>query len=529
MTMEENKKEDLFDGPDHLVPDEAGKVVDKKTMQLILRQIPIDFWARDARHRRVVFQSDQSIATWGDLRGTAFDDSSIPPELVAKWDKGFDNAMEGKTIHHEGVFPGDDGRDRVFRKSFSPVRDDQNKILGVLGVFVDITEQREKERLLTSRRKLAEQLNKTSDCNEAFQYCFETAIRVSHVSLANLYVMNESGVGTLLFQHGNAGKFLKRYSTLYIDEPIRRAAVQKKTLIRTPSDLPVEVVNLLSDRTIGEIAHLPLCHGENIVALLSVSSTNFEKFPQWCIAELETIVSQTEATIARIRTQDKLASDRSLLRQLLQMQEQERQLLSSEIHDGFVQDVVGAQMVLEAAMQTCAHHSSSCTTLFDQAGMMLNRAIKEARRLISDLRPLIIEEAGVVEAINFLVDRAKASSKMTILYTHDPVIERFDPILEGVVFRIIQEAINNALRHSQGTQVKVNLTENNKILTIKVLDDGVGFDPARVPENRFGIRGITERATLFDGTAKIKSHPGQGTKIIIKLPIARLKNPRTQN
>jgi signal transduction histidine kinase len=157
---------------------------------------------------------------------------------------------------------------------------------------------------------------------------------------------------------------------------------------------------------------------------------------------------------------------------------------------------------------------------------MLNRAIKEARRLISDLRPLIIEEAGVIEAINFLVDRAKSSSNMQIIYTHDPVIERFDPILEGVVFRIIQEAVTNALRHSQGTQVKINLTESNNILTIKVLDDGIGFDPAQVPENRFGIRGITERASLFDGIAKIKSQPDQGTKIIIKLPIARLENAK---
>ena len=496
---------------------------DKKTMQLMLSQMPIDFWARDAEHRRVVFQSDRSIETWGDLKGTTFDESDFPPELVAEWNEGINQALEGKTVHHESILPVSPEEKRAFRKTFGPIRNGDNETLGVLGICVDVTEQKEKERLLTARRKLAEQLNKTLDCAEALRYCFETALHVSRVQIASIFAVNgEEAVGTLMFHQGHSEEFVENYSTLAADPLLKEAAARGKPLVRNAEMFSPDLKKLLYKRRVGEVAHFPMCQNGQMIALLSVASSNNEKFPQWSIDELETIATQTETTISRIRTQEKLRADRRLLRQLLQMQEQERQLLSSEIHDGFVQDVVGAQMVLETAMQTCDHHHSNCARLFDQASTMLGRAIKEARRLISDLRPLIIEEAGVVEAINFLINRVESSSPLKIFHEHDEVIERFDPIVEGVVFRIVQEAVTNAIRHSKGTSIRINISESDKLLTLKITDDGVGFDPTRIPENRFGIRGITERASLFDGVAKIISQPGQGTEILVKLPITRL-------
>lgn len=522
MSREEASQRLNFPDTSEQSPEPSPAMLDEKTMRLILRQMPIDFWARDAEHRRVIFQSDRSLKTWGNLQGTTFDETKIPAELIAEWNEGISCALEGNTVHHEGVLPVSPEEKRAFRKTFGPIRDGQNQMLGVIGVCSDITEQKEKERLLTSRRKLAEQLNKTSDCTEAMRHCFETALHVSRIRVASVFSVNEDSVGTLLFQQGHSDEFVKKYSTLSADEMIKKAASEGKPLIRTSEQFPKGLKELLEKRNIGEVAHFVMRQSGQIVAVLSVASSNSEKFPQWCIDELETITSQTEATISRIRTQEKLSADRSLLRQLLQMQEQERQLLSSEIHDGFVQDVVGAQMVLETAMQTCDHHNSNCAALFRQASTMLGRAIKESRRLISDLRPLIIEEAGVVEAINFLINRVESTSPMAIFYFHDEVIERFDPIVEGVVFRIAQEGITNAIRHSQGTKIEVSINENDKLLTLKVVDDGVGFEPNEIPENRFGIRGIVERASLFGGLAKIKSRPGQGTKIIVKLPIAHI-------
>ncbi|MGD9127799.1 MAG: PAS domain-containing protein, partial [Planctomycetia bacterium] len=162
--MEDKKNHDPLPSLANSAQDALAKHIDKKTLQLILRQIPIDFWARDAKNRRIVFQSDQSVAMWGNLHGVTFDETRIPPELIAKWNEEIDHALQGETIHHEGVLPDQNGRSLIFRKSFSPIRDEDGSVLGVLGIFVDITEQREKERLLTARRKLAENLNRTSDC-----------------------------------------------------------------------------------------------------------------------------------------------------------------------------------------------------------------------------------------------------------------------------------------------------------------------------------------------------------------------------
>jgi len=96
--------------------------------------------------------------------------------------------------------------------------------------------------------------------------------------------------------------------------------------------------------------------------------------------------------------------------------------------------------------------------------------------------------------------------------------ERLEPVLEGVVFRIVQEAVTNVERHSQSKAVTVRLQQQGGRLLVEIKDEGVGFNPDHVPADRFGLRGIHERARLFNGQAAIESSPGRGTKITVELP-----------
>jgi len=97
-----------------------------------------------------------------------------------------------------------------------------------------------------------------------------------------------------------------------------------------------------------------------------------------------------------------------------------------------------------------------------------------------------------------------------------------DPMLENSVFRIVQECIANACRHSKSKKVKVELTQEDDQLRIEVHDWGVGFDVKRVKEGHFGLEGIHERARFFGGHAVIKSAPRKGTDVIVELPLHRL-------
>jgi signal transduction histidine kinase len=153
------------------------------------------------------------------------------------------------------------------------------------------------------------------------------------------------------------------------------------------------------------------------------------------------------------------------------------------------------------------------------AGKLLGQAIQEGRRLVSELRPLIIDEEGVLGAVEYLVSEEKAQEGLDISFDHKVEFRRLPPLLEGTMFRIVQEALNNVKRHSRADRAEVRFRQVGDRVEIEVRDRGVGFDPSQVPDQRFGLRGIQERARLFKGKAIIESSPGEGTRIFVELPL----------
>jgi PAS domain S-box-containing protein len=221
----------------------------------------------------------------------------------------------------------------------------------------------------------------------------------------------------------------------------------------------------------------------------------------------------------RKESEERLASEQQLLRKILGLQERERKLISHEIHDGFVQDAVGARMLLESACAKLACESEVPDELIT-AQNLLGKGINEARRMIGELRPLIIDEEGIVQSIDYLVAKELSDGEIAIDFQHRVDFDRLDPILEGTVFRIVQEALNNVKRHSQSATANVRLNEENGRILLEVCDQGIGFDPRQVASDRFGIRGIYERARLFEGCAVVESAPGKGTRVFVTLPVA---------
>lgn len=232
-------------------------------------------------------------------------------------------------------------------------------------------------------------------------------------------------------------------------------------------------------------------------------------------ASLTSILDITE----RHQSEQSLRRERRLLQRLLELQERDRQLIAYEIHDGFVQDVVGGKMLLETIAARLKQDADPRLRELDQAIEFLARAINEGRRMIGELRPMIIDEEGVVAAILYLVNDEKERGGPDIRFTHDVQFERLEPMLEGAVFRIVQEALTNALRHGRSDDIEIHLAQVDDQLHLEVKDQGVGFDKSQVPEDRFGLRGIQERARLFGGRATIHAAPGQGTRVHAVLPI----------
>lgn len=220
----------------------------------------------------------------------------------------------------------------------------------------------------------------------------------------------------------------------------------------------------------------------------------------------------------RKNSENRLKSDEEFLRSLLDLQERERRTVALEIHDGFVQYAVGAQMQAEALRPD---DDGAAPTPLKMVISLLKKAINEGRGMISDLRPMVIDESGIVSAIeHLLADERKRG--LDVDFAHQVLFERLDPMLESAIFRIVQEALNNVRHHSRTSQAIVRMTQEGDQLSITIQDDGVGFDPEQISHDRFGLRGIRERAHLFGGAADIESRPDGGTVVRVDLPISQL-------
>jgi len=217
--------------------------------------------------------------------------------------------------------------------------------------------------------------------------------------------------------------------------------------------------------------------------------------------------------------EEKLRSEQQLLRRLLNTQERDRQTVSHEIHDGFLQYVITAKMTLEALAYQMAKSGHDVPEGCDQVKELLGKAIGEGRRMIGDLRPMIIDEKGIVEAIHYLVAEETGDERIDITFHHEVQFDRLDPMLEAATFRIAQEALTNVRRHGKSPQAEIRLTQADGHMLLEISDVGIGFDVNQVPSHHFGLRGIVERARLFGGTATIDSTPGKGTRITARLPI----------
>ncbi|PHR95777.1 MAG: hypothetical protein COA78_29550 [Blastopirellula sp.] len=222
----------------------------------------------------------------------------------------------------------------------------------------------------------------------------------------------------------------------------------------------------------------------------------------------------TGRKIAEKKNQD----EQQLLRRLLQIQENERRMVAHDIHDGFIQYALGAYLRFQgmAAQLDNKADTESDIVLIEN---FLGKAIAEGRRMINHLRPMVLDESGVVEAIKHLIADEVEDHNLSIDYQHDVKFERLEPTLEGSIFRIVQESLNNIKQHSQCRHASVQLIQHGTNLNIEVADTGIGFQTESVSSNCFGLRGICERARLFQGHAQIESKQGVGTVISVTLPI----------
>lgn len=227
----------------------------------------------------------------------------------------------------------------------------------------------------------------------------------------------------------------------------------------------------------------------------------------------------------RVRAEEALKREQELLRQMVTTQDRDRKLLACEIHDGLAQQLAAAQMFLTSFRELLPAEPEKAWKAFEGGLESLSQGLAEARHLISGLMPPALEQLGVVAALEQLVREVEASDGPHVEFISQVQFDRLVSPLENALFRIVQECLTNARRHSQSSKVLVRLTQRGDRVRLEVRDWGVGFAPAQVPKDRFGLQGIRHRARLWGGRVHIRSVPGRGTRVLVELPLVLHSDP----
>jgi PAS domain S-box-containing protein len=221
----------------------------------------------------------------------------------------------------------------------------------------------------------------------------------------------------------------------------------------------------------------------------------------------------------RKQAQEALERERQSLWRMLQASDHERQTISYEIHDGLAQYLAAAAMQFQVFTGLRDSNPEEAKKAYDAATQLVRQSHFEARRLISEVRPPVIDENGIEMAISHLVHEQRRHGGPKIDCHSSVQFGRLPAILENALYRIAQEALNNACQHSKSKKVTITLTQEGQEVRLEVRDWGIGFAPNSVEEGHFGLEGIRQRVRLLGGRLTIESKPGSGTLIQAAVPI----------
>jgi signal transduction histidine kinase len=233
---------------------------------------------------------------------------------------------------------------------------------------------------------------------------------------------------------------------------------------------------------------------------------------------------ETEALNEQLKARELLLGQ--LLHQAVSAQEGERQRIARELHDGAGQILTGLGLGLAAAAESVHARPDVAAGQLAELKRLNAQALRELHDIIGDLRPALLDDLGLVAALQSQVREFESRTGVEASLEVTGRRQRLKPEVETVVFRIAQEALTNIAKHAEASSACVTLLFDDECLRLTIQDDGRGFDPALALQTNhqrreaWGLLGIQERASLVGATCEIDSAPGRGTTIFMCVPLA---------
>ena len=230
--------------------------------------------------------------------------------------------------------------------------------------------------------------------------------------------------------------------------------------------------------------------------------------------------------IARDITEEKRMQEnlRFYLHQVTKAQEEERKRIARELHDDTAQELVALSRQLDSLISAAGKLSRQDLKRVEDIQAHVDKILEGVRRFSQDLRPSVLDDLGLLPALEWLVSDLEKHFGITIGMAVLGGERRFSPEVELVLFRVAQEALRNVWKHSEASRAWVTVEFGDGKTTLTVTDNGKGFEvPQRMGDlanvGRLGLAGMEERARLVGGRLTLESKPGKGTTVTIEVPV----------
>jgi signal transduction histidine kinase len=285
-------------------------------------------------------------------------------------------------------------------------------------------------------------------------------------------------------------------------------------------------VDVTTDFLTRSILCVPMIVKGEVIGVIEIMNKLEGDFTESDLTLLNSIATYAAIAIENARLHQSVLAERD---RVVVAQEEVQKELARDLHDGPTQLVAAMLMRLDFVKKALTHDPSLIEEEMVQLIDLGQRASHQMRTFLFELRPLVLETKGLVPALETFLTRLRNEEAGTTFHLEvrtergDDQLIRRDPKDEAAIFAIVQEAVKNALKHAHADNIWIRLAEQAGELMVMVQDDGVGFDTAAVESDyeqrgSLGMVNIRERAELVGGHLTLRSAPGQGTEVMIRVP-----------
>jgi signal transduction histidine kinase len=309
-------------------------------------------------------------------------------------------------------------------------------------------------------------------------------------------------------------------------------ATAEPRLIKSPSEDP-ELKSLLCVRPCSVALVLPLHRGLDAYGAMLFAHPDPNFFIPDRVETLTMISHQAVISIQNARLYQEMEREK---KEIIETQEEARKKLARDLHDGPTQSVAAIAMRANIVRRIVVSDPEAAIAEVVKIEDLARRTTQEIRHMLFTLRPLILETEGLIPALHSMADKMRDTYEQNVSVEIDPnIVQQFEINKQGVIFSLVEEAVNNARKHAQAHLILVSLKtgRDSGIAVLEICDDGMGFDVKAVNKGyekrgSLGMVNLRERSQLINGLLNIESIPGKGTRVQVFIPLNEEASDRLQ-